>query len=115
MPLSEKEQHALDALERTLRTENPRLDRWLRRMRSPEDTTSVVLTLGILAAIVLGVALLIVGTRLGEAGWIAAGVIVTALVPAGAILWASKRYYHPRCHHLVRVSVEDCPRCTAVA
>ncbi|MFF5987057.1 DUF3040 domain-containing protein [Prauserella flavalba] len=48
-------------LEHSLRAEDARLDKSLRRVTPPEDSTSTFLTLGILAAAVVGVGLLVAG------------------------------------------------------
>ncbi len=57
MFLSNKELHTLNEIEHNLRADDPRLDRSLRTMMSPEDTTSMYLTLSILGVFVLGIAL----------------------------------------------------------
>ncbi|PXY23088.1 hypothetical protein DI005_22960 [Prauserella sp. PE36] len=106
MPLSEQEQHALAELEHGLRADDPRLDKWLRRMTPPEDSTSTFLTLAILAAAVVGVGLLV-------AGWVLFGLLALVLGAVGPIRWVSRSHYDPACHHLVPASEPNCPRCAA--
>lgn len=106
MSLSNKELHTLNEIEQNLRADDPRLDRSLRTMMSPEDTTSMYLTLSILGVFVLGIALLV-------AGWVLTGLTVMIGGTLWSLRWASRRYYHPACHHLVPVEADRCPRCTA--
>lgn len=108
MPLSDRELHTLSELENNLREDDPGLDRSLRTMMSPEDTTSIYLTLSILGVFALGVALLV-------AGWTLTGLAVTVGGTLWLLRWASRRYYHPACHHLVPDDTDQCPRCVAAS
>ncbi|NIJ11955.1 hypothetical protein FHU38_002299 [Saccharomonospora amisosensis] len=105
MPLNEQERHVLFELERNLRTEDPRLAHVLANVSRTEHTTSVWLTLMILAAVGAGLALLVFG-------WVLPGLLVIGAGTAGPVLWASRRYYHPDCHHVVSSAQDHCPRCT---
>ncbi len=104
MALNEEELNTLKQLERELRTDDPRLDRSLRRMMSPEDAASMYLVLGVLGGFALGLALLV-------AGWVLLGLTVAAVGTVWPLRWASQRYFHPVCRHLVPNTEEPCPRC----
>lgn len=105
MPLNERERHALNELERELRADDPRLAHVLAQVSRTEHATSISLTLLILAAVGAGLALLVFG-------WVLPGLLVIGAGTAGPVLWASRRYYHPDCHHVVSATRQHCPRCT---
>lgn len=104
MALNEEELNSLQQLERELRTDDPRLDRSLRRMMSPEDAASMYLTLVVLGGFALGLALLV-------AGWVLLGLTVAVVGTVWPLRWASQRYFHPVCHHLVPIPEAACPHC----
>ncbi|EIE99020.1 DUF3040 domain-containing protein [Saccharomonospora glauca] len=106
MPLTEEELANLRLLEKELRTDDPLLDRSLRRMMSPEDSTSMWLTLSVLGGFAFGLALLVTG-------WVLLGLVVLVAGVVGPLRWASRRFFHPECHHLVPDVDAPCPRCTA--
>lgn len=106
MPLNEEELNSLNRLERELRTDDPHLDRSLRRMVPSEDTTSMYLTLALLGGVAIGLALLV-------AGWVLLGLVVLVVGTAWPLRWASHRFTHPVCRHLVSNTDAPCPRCYA--
>ncbi|WP_197319871.1 DUF3040 domain-containing protein [Saccharomonospora sp. NB11] len=105
LPLTEEELASLRRLETELRTDDPLLDRSLRRMMSPEDSTSMWLTLAVLGGLACGLALLV-------AGWVVLGLLVLLAGIGWPLRWASRRFFHPVCRHLVTDVDAPCPRCT---
>ncbi|WP_433407349.1 DUF3040 domain-containing protein [Saccharomonospora azurea] len=106
MSLNEEELNSLKQLESELRADDPRLDRSLRRMMSPEDSTSMYLTLTILGGFSFGLAFLVTG-------WVLLGLVVMVAGTVWPLRWASQRFFHPVCRHLVPNTDGPCPRCVA--
>ncbi|GAA1581548.1 hypothetical protein GCM10009804_42720 [Kribbella hippodromi] len=110
MKLSDDEQQKLGALERALRAEDPKLDHRLARMRPGGPTSlNAVLVLSVLVA--LGVVLAALGDLFAVPAVLAAGLILTATVPALAVIWWARRYYCRYCAGKWPAPAQMCPRC----
>jgi hypothetical protein len=108
--LSDDEERKLGALEGALRADDPGLDRRLARMR-PGGVASLHAVLALSAGVTLGVALVTVGDLLGILGCLVAGLILTATIPALAVVWWVRRYYCRYCAGTWPAPDRCCPRC----
>ena len=108
--LSDGEERELARLERVLRAADPALDRRLSGMRRGGPASlHVVLVLGAMVAV--GVSLVAVGDLRGIGVCLIAGLVLTAIVPAAAIVWWAGRYYCRYCAGKWPAPASTCPRC----
>lgn len=109
MKLSDDEERRLAELERALAGSDPRLERSLSRMRAGWVRLRWVLAMA--AGIALGVSLAVVGDLLAITACLVAGVVLTAAVPALAVIWWARRYYCRYCAGKWPAPSGACPRC----
>lgn len=110
MKLSDDEARKLGELERVLRADDPLLDRRLSRMR-PGGLAWLRAVLVVAAGVALGVALVAVGDLFGILACLVAGLVLTATVPALAVVWWVRRYYCRYCAGKWPAPDRSCPRC----
>jgi Protein of unknown function (DUF3040) len=108
--LSDDERRELDRLERALRADDPGLDRRLGRIRHG-GAGSLHGVLALIGGVLLGVVLVTLGDLLGIAACLVAGLILTATVPALAVVWWGRRYYCRYCAGKWPAPGRSCPRC----
>ncbi|HEY3512024.1 DUF3040 domain-containing protein [Kribbella sp. NPDC051137] len=110
MKLSDDEKAKLAALEHALRTEDPRLDHRLSRMRLG-GVASLHAVLVLCFGVVLGIVLVTLGDLLAVPGLLVAGLVLTATVPTLAVVWWARRYYCRYCAGKAPSPARWCARC----
>jgi len=91
VPLSEREQHALDLLERSLAEDDPELARRMGSRYSPAAATSPLFGLTMLCVLAAGFALVLLGSA-SQLFWLAAlGAFIAGSTPFLAGFWITRR------------------------
>lgn len=109
MKLSDDEERRLAELERSLARSDPGLERSLSRMRGGRVRVRWILAMA--AGIVLGVSLAVVGDLLAITACVVPGIVLTAAVPALAVVCWARRYYCRYCAGKWPAPAGACPRC----
>lgn len=110
MKLSDDEARELDRLERTLRADDPGLDRRLRGMRQG-GMASLHGVLALFTLMGVGVVLATIGDLSHATGWMVFGALLSVVAPVSAVVWWARRYYCRYCAGKWPAPDRSCPRC----